>query len=97
MENHSIVHIRRHNDAERYLARVLCIGHSCDLALLTVEDESFWEVSPPPLELAPLPRLYEDVMVRCRLDICAHVSNNIHLCDSTSCGDIHDCMVGNSC
>lgn len=40
------------------------VAPACDLALLTVEEEEFWEGNVPALELAPLPRLYEDIMVR---------------------------------
>eukprot|EP01138_Halocafeteria_seosinensis_P014040 gb/GECG01014337.1/.p1 GENE.gb/GECG01014337.1/~~gb/GECG01014337.1/.p1 ORF type:complete len:548 (+),score=67.18 gb/GECG01014337.1/:1-1644(+) len=40
---HSSVLIRKHGEAAKYAATVLGIGHDCDLALLTVEKESFWE------------------------------------------------------
>eukprot|EP00698_Gefionella_okellyi_P007352 TRINITY_DN1793_c0_g1_i1.p1 TRINITY_DN1793_c0_g1~~TRINITY_DN1793_c0_g1_i1.p1 ORF type:complete len:546 (+),score=150.79 TRINITY_DN1793_c0_g1_i1:57-1640(+) len=63
VEHHSIVRVRTHNSAELYLAKVLCIGFECDLALLTVEDPVFWDIGIPTLKLAGLPRLYEDIMV----------------------------------
>ncbi len=34
--------VRRHQDPRPYAAKVEYIGHDCDLALLTVEDESFF-------------------------------------------------------
>lgn len=44
---------------------VQAVGHDCDLALLSVEDEAFW-TSPTamlPLELGPLPTLQQAVVV----------------------------------
>lgn len=41
-DNTSIL-VRRHGSARKYPARVLCMGWQCDLALLTVDDERFWE------------------------------------------------------
>jgi hypothetical protein len=42
VEYHSSIRVRRHGDSEKYLAKVLYIGHECDLALLTVEDPAFY-------------------------------------------------------
>lgn len=36
------VRVRRHGDAIRYLATVLCVSPQCDLALLEVRAEEFW-------------------------------------------------------
>lgn len=38
---------------------VQAVGHDCDLALLSVEDEAFWSTPTDmlPLELGPLPSL----------------------------------------
>lgn len=46
-------------------ADVQAVGHDCDLAILSVEDESFWS-SPTdmlPLQLGELPALQQDVVV----------------------------------
>lgn len=54
---------RKHNSADLFPAKVLAIGHMCDLALLTVDDDRFWE-GLRPLHLSGIPQLYQDVMVR---------------------------------
>ena len=44
---------------------VQAVGHDCDLAILSVEDEAFWS-SPTdmlPLKLGDLPALQQDVIV----------------------------------
>jgi len=56
------VRVRRHGDATKYAAKVLHVGHECDLCLLTVEDEKFWE-GLEPLEFGDVPRLQESVTV----------------------------------
>ncbi len=45
----------------RYRAHVQAVGHDCDLALLSVEDEAFWAnpTSIKPLALGPLPALQQ--------------------------------------
>lgn len=50
------VKVKRRADDQKFLAQVLAIGTDCDIALLTVEDEAFWE-GVTPLELGPLPTL----------------------------------------
>jgi hypothetical protein len=39
--------IRKHGDPTKYTARVLAVGHECDLALLTTDAEEFWEGTLP--------------------------------------------------
>ncbi len=36
------VKIRKQGSAKKFVARVLAVGHDCDLALLTVDDKDFW-------------------------------------------------------
>jgi hypothetical protein len=61
--NHTFVRVRKHGDATKYHARVLSIAHECDLVLLTVADERFWE-GLVALEFANrIPRLQESVTV----------------------------------
>lgn len=38
------VKVKRRGSDIKYVARVLSVGAECDIALLAVEDESFWKV-----------------------------------------------------
>ena len=42
VENHSLIQVRRAGAAEKYVAKVVCIAHDLDLALLVVPDDDFW-------------------------------------------------------
>ena len=53
--------VRKYQDAKPYLAQVEYIGHDCDLAVLTVEDESFFD-GLPPLEFGELPKVRSTVV-----------------------------------
>jgi S1-C subfamily serine protease len=46
--------VRKYQDAKPYAAQVEFVGHDCDLAILTVEDESFFD-GLPALEFGGLP------------------------------------------
>lgn len=48
--------MKRRGDDQKFIAEVLAIGIECDIALLTVKDETFWE-GVQPLAFGPLPRL----------------------------------------
>ena len=54
VSNNKYLEIKKENLAKRYRSRVAFIGHDCDLAILTVDDESFFEDTVP-LELAGIP------------------------------------------
>ncbi|GAX81160.1 hypothetical protein CEUSTIGMA_g8593.t1 [Chlamydomonas eustigma] len=57
--------VKRHGSGTKFRADVQAVGHDCDLALLSVEDEAFWS-SPTdmlPLQLGDLPALQQDVVV----------------------------------
>ncbi|MSP23942.1 MAG: trypsin-like serine protease [Myxococcales bacterium] len=60
--NHVFVELRRYGNAQKYVAEIEAIGHACDLALLNVEDASFFQGTTP-IELGELPRLSERVSV----------------------------------
>ena len=45
-----------------YLLACALVGHECDLAVLTVQDEEFWSETVP-LQFGSLPNLLEDVSV----------------------------------
>jgi len=61
VEDWAVVRVRRYNNSEVYTATVLCVAHACDLALLTVEDDRFWQ-NEKLLEFGPLPHIYDDIM-----------------------------------
>jgi S1-C subfamily serine protease len=48
--------------AVQYVARILAIGTECDLALLTVDDDSFW-ADVAPIVMGKLPRLQDQCTV----------------------------------
>lgn len=62
VENAVYVEVRRHGSPEKHQARVEAIGHECDLALLRVEDETFYDGTRP-LPIGELPRLGDRVQV----------------------------------
>eukprot|EP00123_Amoebidium_parasiticum_P015986 comp23232_c0_seq1/m.37901 comp23232_c0_seq1/g.37901 ORF comp23232_c0_seq1/g.37901 comp23232_c0_seq1/m.37901 type:complete len:582 (-) comp23232_c0_seq1:161-1906(-) len=63
VENHTVVKVKKRGSDHKYLAKVLSIGNECDLALLTVEDSSFWEPTIAGLGPGPLPHLQDPVTV----------------------------------
>ncbi|SHF24929.1 serine protease, S1-C subfamily, contains C-terminal PDZ domain [Microbulbifer donghaiensis] len=60
--NGSFIQVQRHGDAQKFRAQVQFVSHDADLALLTVEDDSFFEDTRP-LALGELPDLQEEVTV----------------------------------
>ncbi len=55
--------VQKDGDAQRYPAKVAFIGHDCDLAVLTVEDETFFEGTRPIKFSDRLPDLNNEVTV----------------------------------
>ena len=53
--------VRRYQDPRPFLARVVYMGHDCDLALLALEDESFFD-NLDPLDLGDLPKVRSSVV-----------------------------------
>ncbi len=60
--NASYVQAQKHNDPQRWQARVLFVSHEADLALITVDDEAFFS-GMKPLPIGDLPNLREEVSV----------------------------------
>jgi S1-C subfamily serine protease len=60
--NHVFVQVRRYGLAQKYVADVEAIGHECDLALLSIDDESFFQ-GLAPLVVGELPKLSDRVSV----------------------------------
>ncbi len=56
------IEIKKANDPKKYIAYIDSVGHQCDLAVLKVKDESFFD-STKPLELGGLPELRDSVSV----------------------------------
>ncbi|KAG9446867.1 hypothetical protein H6P81_012995 [Aristolochia fimbriata] len=60
--DHTFVLVRKHGSPTKYRAEVQAVGHECDLAILTVESEEFWD-GLHFLELGDIPLLQEAVAV----------------------------------
>ncbi|KAL2335785.1 hypothetical protein Fmac_016998 [Flemingia macrophylla] len=60
--DHSFVLVRKHGYPTKYRAKVKAVGHECDLAILVIENEEFWD-GMIPLELGDVPFLQEAVAV----------------------------------
>ncbi len=58
----TFIQVRRYGDSKKYRARVLFISHTSDLALLSVDDDSFFD-DISPLELDGLPETQSEVTV----------------------------------
>ena len=58
----SYVQAQKHNDPQRFQARVLFVSHEADLALIEVEDEAFY-TGLKPLTIGDLPELRDEVSV----------------------------------
>ncbi|KAL4419940.1 hypothetical protein ABPG75_007038 [Micractinium tetrahymenae] len=62
IDHHTQVKVKRRGSDTKYVAQVLAMGVECDIALLTVEDESFWE-GLEPVSFGGLPHLQDSVTV----------------------------------
>ncbi|XP_010528270.1 PREDICTED: protease Do-like 9 [Tarenaya hassleriana] len=62
VEHHTQVKLKKRGSDTKYLATVLAIGTECDIALLTVSDDEFWE-GVSPVEFGDLPALQDAVTV----------------------------------
>uniref|UniRef100_A0A7C9DMH5 2-alkenal reductase (NAD(P)(+)) n=1 Tax=Opuntia streptacantha TaxID=393608 RepID=A0A7C9DMH5_OPUST len=60
--DHTFVLVRKHGSPTKYKAEVQAVGHECDLAILVVESEEFWQ-GMNHLELGDIPFLQEAVAV----------------------------------
>lgn len=60
--DYTFVLVRKHGSPTKYRAEVQAVGHECDLAILVVESEEFWE-GMTFLELGDIPFLQEAVAV----------------------------------
>jgi S1-C subfamily serine protease len=60
--NASYVQVQKHNDPNRYSARVSFVSHASDLAIVTVDEPSFF-IGTTALEVGELPDPHEEVYV----------------------------------
>ncbi|XP_057416006.1 protease Do-like 9 [Lotus japonicus] len=62
VEHYTQVKLKKRGSDTKYLATVLAIGTECDIALLTVDDDEFWQ-GMSPVEFGDLPTLQDAVTV----------------------------------
>ncbi len=62
VSNSSFIMVRKQGKPKKYIAKKIITGYECDLALLEVEDESFFD-DMPPLKFAGLPELQDSISV----------------------------------
>lgn len=62
VEHYTQVKLKKRGSDTKYVATVLAIGTECDIAMLTVENDEFWE-GVSPLEFGELPALQDAVTV----------------------------------
>ncbi|MFA5689353.1 MAG: trypsin-like peptidase domain-containing protein [Kiritimatiellales bacterium] len=62
VSDETFIQVRRYGDARRFRAHVLFVSHMADLALLAVEDETFFD-GIEPLEIGGLPETQAEVTV----------------------------------
>ncbi len=65
--NCTTVYVRKPGNPKKWQAEVLCVGLVCDLALVTVKDEAFWDPDFMPLTFSDVP----DLQVSC--PFCLHL------------------------
>ena len=60
--DHTFIQVRKAGDAKRYTAEVEVVAHKCDLAILKVNDDAFFE-NVDPIQIGDLPRVRDRVAV----------------------------------
>eukprot|EP00931_Biecheleriopsis_adriatica_P086625 TRINITY_DN61248_c0_g1_i1.p1 TRINITY_DN61248_c0_g1~~TRINITY_DN61248_c0_g1_i1.p1 ORF type:complete len:528 (-),score=100.12 TRINITY_DN61248_c0_g1_i1:55-1638(-) len=59
----AVVQVRKRGDHKKFMAKILCLGLECDLAILTVENAKFWQGLPCVALNWSLPVLQDEVTV----------------------------------
>ncbi len=62
VKDQTFIQVKKHGDPKKYTAHVLAVGNECDLALLRVENENFFDDTKP-LTFGGLPELQDTVTV----------------------------------
>ena len=60
--NHTFIEVERYGQRKRYIAKVISVSHQADLALLKVEDKTFFE-NVKPLTFGSLPNIEQKIVV----------------------------------
>eukprot|EP00929_Paragymnodinium_shiwhaense_P023267 TRINITY_DN14610_c0_g1_i1.p1 TRINITY_DN14610_c0_g1~~TRINITY_DN14610_c0_g1_i1.p1 ORF type:complete len:550 (+),score=113.11 TRINITY_DN14610_c0_g1_i1:146-1795(+) len=61
VDNATVLQVQKQEEPKKYRARVSCIAHDLDLAIVTVEDKSFWADQGHSVFAEGLPDLYSEV------------------------------------
>ncbi len=62
VSDHTFIQVRRHGQTKKYAASILAVSHEADLALLTVNDPTFF-AGVEPLSFGLLPETQQDILV----------------------------------
>ena len=62
VSDQTFIQVKKYSDPKKYTAKLVAIGHDCDLAILAVEDENFFK-DVPALDIGELPSLRDVVNV----------------------------------
>lgn len=62
VSDHTFIQVKKDDDPKKFTAKVVAIGHDCDLALLEVDDPRFFD-GIKPFEFGQLPRQQDNVTV----------------------------------
>ena len=65
VEYGSLIQVKKRQSEKKYVASVIAVGHECDLAILSIDDPTFWE-STEPLVFGDIPDLLEGNTIRIR-------------------------------
>lgn len=57
----TVLQVTKQEDPQKFRASLICVAHDIDLALMGVEDESFWEGLPHAVFASDIPDLYSEV------------------------------------
>mmetsp|Transcript_42586 Transcript_42586/g.101114 ORF Transcript_42586/g.101114 Transcript_42586/m.101114 type:complete len:599 (+) Transcript_42586:214-2010(+) len=63
VSNATTVYVRRPGNPKKWKAQVACEGRTCDLALLTVAEDAFWEEPLQDLHFVDVPELQDTILV----------------------------------
>jgi len=61
VQDSTVLQVTKQDDSKKYAAQVACVAHDLDLALVVVDDSSFWENLPHAIFAPDLPDLYSQV------------------------------------
>jgi S1-C subfamily serine protease len=92
------IQVKKESDPEMYDAEIMYIGHDCDLALLKVKDDRFYQ-NTAELELGGIPELRSKVttygypMGGSRISITEGITSRIEIGEYSHCGNVSFLMI----